>query len=73
MQNKEQLMTLQEALLTLREECKRHKNCRFCPLRDIHNNCYVTVYHPNEYKLAKQPMNVPAVFIEQEKQEKKDG
>ena len=42
---------LEQALKVIREECKKHKNCPTCPLRNEEDGCYIHENMPNEWAL----------------------
>lgn len=43
---------LLEALKVIKEECKKHDNCKMCALSKSHNECGVNDSSPDEWVLV---------------------
>lgn len=55
-------MELIEALIVIRDECKKHDNCEECPLRDSENNaCSLPTASPCNWDLRTDYI-VPRLF-----------
>ena len=43
---------LLEALEIIKEECRKHQDCKTCPMRNVHNGCGVDDSSPSDWRLV---------------------